>query len=96
VIDRRDRIETSVRHFAKVLPLDDIVVRRAELTFVDLAVPAAIAGTGSRTTTKPANRLDRTQVSQARSESRSIALARVPLHRPNVLLGRFARDDGIG
>jgi len=36
LIDRRDRIERT--YFAKVLPLDDIEVRGAELNFVDLAV----------------------------------------------------------
>ena len=36
LIERRDRIGRT--YFAKVLPLDDIAVRGAELTFVDLAV----------------------------------------------------------
>ena len=36
LIDRRDRIGRT--YFAKVLPLDDIALRGAELTFVDVAV----------------------------------------------------------
>ena len=50
LIERRDRIGRA--YFATVLPLDDIAVRGAELTFVDLAVqhkyaaPRATARTG--------------------------------------------------
>ncbi len=42
LIDRRDRIGRT--YFATVLPLDDIAVRGAELTFVDLAAATPVRG----------------------------------------------------